>query len=74
MSLAAIFVIAFLITVLLAKSRRAGPAVLSGVVTVCLLFAAFPALGPAVSSGAGEFAHQIGAATDRAANTTGETR
>ena len=73
MSLAAIVVIAFLVTVLLAKSHRAGPAALAGVVTVCLLFAAFPTLGPAVSSGAGEFAHQLGAATDRAAD-TGSTR
>ena len=69
MSLFAIVVIAFLVTVLLAKSHKAGPAVLSGVVTLCLLFAAFPTLGPAISSGAGEFAHQLGAATDRAANT-----
>ncbi|NMO90616.1 hypothetical protein [Actinomycetospora sp. TBRC 11914] len=70
MSLAAIVVIAFLLTLLLAKSRRAGAAVLFGVVTLCLLFAAFPALGPAVSSGAGAFAHQLGAATDRAADTS----
>jgi hypothetical protein len=70
-SLFAIVVIAFLITVLLAKSRKAGPAVVSGVVTLCLLFAAFPTLGPAVSSGAGEFAHQLGAATDRAADAGG---
>jgi hypothetical protein len=74
MSLAAIVVIAFLVTLLLAKSRRAGAAVLSGVVTVCLLFAAFPALGPAVSSGASSFAHQLGAATDRAANANGGAR
>ena len=59
---------------LLAKSPRAGPAVLSGVVTLCLLFAAFPTLGPAVSSGAAEFAHQLGAATDRAANVSLEPR
>ena len=38
------------------------------VVTLVLLFAAFPTLGPAVSSSAGEFAHQLGAATDRAAD------
>lgn len=38
--------------------------------TLCLLFAAFPALGPAVSSGAGAFAHQLGAVTDRAADTS----
>ena len=71
MSLTAIVIITALITVLLAKGRKAGPAVVSGVITLCLLFAAFPTLGPAVSSGAGEFAHQIGAATDRAANTGG---
>jgi hypothetical protein len=73
-NLFAIVVIAFLITVLLAKSRRAGPAVVSGVVTLCLLFAAFPSLGPAVSSGAGAFAEQLGQATDRAANTSGYVR
>ena len=68
-----IVVIAFLVTLLLAKSRRAGAAALSGVVTICLLFAAFPTLGPAVTSGAGAFAEQIGHATGRAAN-TGDTR
>ena len=55
------------------QSHRAGPAVVSGVVTVCLLFAAFPTLGPAVTSGTAEFAHQLGAASDRAAN-TGDVR
>ena len=73
MNLVAIVLIAFLVTILLAKSHKAGPAVVSGVVTVCLLFAAFPALGPAVTSGAGAFAEQIGQATDRAAN-TGDAR
>ena len=73
MSLAAILVIAFLVTVLLAKSHKAGPAALAGVVTVCLLFAAFPTLGPAVTSGTAEFAHQLGQATDRAAD-TGDVR
>ncbi|GAA4843841.1 hypothetical protein GCM10023201_38490 [Actinomycetospora corticicola] len=73
MNLVAIVLIAFLVTLLLAKSHKAGPAVVSGVVTVCLLFAAFPALGPAVTSGAGAFAEQIGQATDRAAN-TGDAR
>ena len=61
-------VIAALVTALLVKSRRAAPALVSGVVTLVLLFAAFPSLGPAVSSSAGEFAHQLGAATDRAAD------
>ena len=75
MSLVAVVVIAFLLTLLLAKSHRAGAAVLSGVVTVCLLFAAFPTLGPAVTSGTAEFAHQLGDATDRAATLpTEETR
>jgi hypothetical protein len=74
MSLAAIVVIAFLVTVLLAKSHKAGPAALAGVVTVCLLFATFPTLGPAVTSGTAEFAHHLGDATDRAANVDGSTR
>jgi hypothetical protein len=69
MSLFAIVVIAFLVTVLLAKSHRAGPAAVSGVVTLCLLFAAIPSLGPTFSSGVGTFAHQLGAAADRATNT-----
>jgi hypothetical protein len=67
MNLIAIVVIAALITVLLAKSHKAGPAVASGVITLCLLFAAFPTLGPAVTSGTADFAHQLGDATDRAA-------
>jgi cell division protein FtsW (lipid II flippase) len=66
-NLIAIVVIAALITVLLAKSHKAGPAVVSGAITLCLLFAAFPTLGPAVTSGTAEFAHQLGDATDRAA-------
>ncbi|NMO94003.1 hypothetical protein [Actinomycetospora sp. TBRC 11914] len=74
MNLIAIGVIAALITALLAKSHKAGPAVASGVVTLCLLFAAFPTLGPAVTSGTAEFAHQLGQATDRAANVDGSTR
>jgi hypothetical protein len=72
MSLVAVVVIAALITALLAKSHKAGPAVIAGVVTVCLLFAAFPALGPAVTSGTAEFAHQLGDATDRAATVPGQ--
>ena len=72
-NLTAIVIIAFLVTLLLARSHRAGPAVVSGIVTVCLLFAAFPSLGPAVTSGTAEFAHQLGAASDRAAN-TGDAR
>jgi hypothetical protein len=67
-NLVAIVVIAGLITALLVKSRKAAPALVSGAVTLVLLFAAFPTLGPAVSSSAGEFAHQLGAATDRAAD------
>jgi len=45
-------------------------------VTLVLLFAAFPTLGPAISYSAGEFAHQLGAATDRAADVPqdGDTR
>lgn len=44
--------------------------------TLVLLFAAFPTLGPAISYSAGEFAHQLGAATDRAADVPqdGDTR
>ena len=68
MSLPALLVIAFLITLLAAKSHKTGPAVLAGITTVCLLFAAVPALGPAVTHGTAEFAHQLGEATDRAAN------
>ena len=68
MNLVAIVIIAALVTALLVKSRRAAPALISGVVTVVLLFAAFPALGPAVTHGTAEFAHQLGAATDRAAD------
>lgn len=68
MNLAAFVVIAFLATLLLAKSQKAGLTALSGIVTVCLLFAAFPALGPAVTSGTAEFARQLGSAADRAAN------
>lgn len=75
MNLLAIVIIAALVTALLIKSRRAAPALISGVVTLVLLFAAFPTLGPAVSSAAGEFAHQLGTATDRAANVPdGDTR
>ena len=40
----------------------------AGVVTVVLLFATFPALGPAVTSSTAEFAHQLGSASDRAAD------
>ena len=74
MNLFAIVVITALITVLLAKSHKAGPAVVSGVVTLCLLFAAFPTLGPAVTSGTTEFARQLGDATDRAAAVDQEAR
>jgi hypothetical protein len=74
MNLIAIVVIAALVTALLAKSHKAGPAALAGVVTVCLLFAAFPTLGPAVTSGTAEFAHQLGDATDRAAAVDQEDR
>lgn len=68
MSLVAIVIIAALVTALLVKSHKAAPALVSGVVTVVLLFAAFPALGPAVTNGTAEFASQLGAATDRAAD------
>ncbi len=68
MNLVAIVIIAALVTALLVKCRRAAPALVSGVVTVVLLFAAFPTLGPAVTEGTAEFAHQLGAATDRAAD------
>lgn len=68
MSLIALLLIAFLITLLAAKSNKAGPAVLFGVMTVCLLFAAVPALGPAVSEGTSQFATELGRAADRAAN------
>ena len=68
MNLIAIVIIAGLVTALLIKSHRAAPALVSGVVTLVLLVAAFPTFGPAVSSSAGEFAHQLGAATDRAAD------
>lgn len=74
MNLVALVIITALLTALLIKSRKAAPALVAGVVTLCLLFAAFPTLGPAVSSSTGEFARQLGHATDRAANTTGETR
>jgi hypothetical protein len=73
-NLIAIVIIAGLVTALLIKSRRAAPALVSGVVTLVLLFAAFPALGPAVTSSAAEFAHQLGAATDRAADVPEDTR
>jgi hypothetical protein len=68
MNLIALVIIAGLLTALLIKSRRAAPALISGVVTLVLLFAAFPTLGPAVTSSTAEFAHQLGAATDRAAD------
>ncbi len=74
MNLTAIVIIAFLVMLLLARSHRAGPAVVAGIVTVCLLFAAFPGLGPAVTCGTAEFAHQLGAASDRAADTSGDVR
>ena len=74
MNLLAIVVIATLVTVLLAKSHKAGPAVASGAITLCLLFAAFPALGPAVTGGTAEFARQLGSAADRAATTTRDVR
>jgi Mg2+/Co2+ transporter CorB len=74
MNLVAIVVIAFLVTALLAMSHKAGPAVASGVVTLCLLFAAVPTLRPAVTSGTAEFAHQLGNATDRAADVDQEDR
>ena len=68
MNLLALVFIAGLVTVLLIKSHRAAPALLAGVTTVVLLFAAFPTLGPAVTSSAGEFARQLGGAADRAAD------
>ena len=74
MNLLAIVIIAGLITALLIKSRRAAPALVSGVVTLVLLFAAFPTLGPADELTAGEFARQLGAATDLAADVPQETR
>jgi len=61
MNLVSFVIIAGLVTALAIKSRRAAPALVSGVVTVVLLFAAFPALGPAVTGGAAEFAGQLGA-------------
>ena len=42
MNLTAIVIIAALVTVLLVKSHKAAPALVSGVVTLVLLFAAFP--------------------------------
>ena len=68
MNLVAVVIIAALVTALLVKSRRAAPALVSGLVTTVLLFAAFPGVGPAVTEGTAEFAHQLGAATDRAAD------
>ena len=68
MSMFALLVVAALVTALLVKSRKAAPALVCGVVTVVLLFATFPTLGPAVTTSTSEFAHQLGAATDRAAN------
>ena len=74
MNLVAIVIIAALVTVLLAKSHKAGPALASGAITLCLLFAAVPALGAAVTTGTAEFAHQLGDATDRAAAVDPEDR
>lgn len=68
MNLIAIVIIGALVTALLVKSGKAAAALVSGVVTVVLLFAAFPALGPAVTGGTAEFATQLGDATDRAAD------
>jgi hypothetical protein len=73
-NLIAIVSIAGLVTALLIKSHRAAPALVPGVVTLVLLFAAFPTLGPAVTSSAGEFARQLGATTDRAAGVSEDTR
>ena len=50
MNLIAIVIIAGLVTALLIKNHKAAPALVSGVVTLVLLFAAFPTLGPAVSA------------------------
>lgn len=66
MSLFALVVIAALVTALLIKSHKTAPALVTGLLTAGLVFAAFPSLGPAVTSGTAEFAHQLGAATDRA--------
>ncbi|MCD2191471.1 hypothetical protein [Actinomycetospora soli] len=74
MSPLALVLIAGLVTALLAKSHKAGPAVLAGVVTVCLLFAAIPALGPAVTSSTAEFARQLGDASERAATVPQEAK
>ncbi|MDD7939770.1 hypothetical protein PHK61_15205 [Actinomycetospora lutea] len=68
MSLFALVVIAGLVTALLVKCHKTAPALVAGLVTAGLVFATFPALGPAVTSGTAEFAHQLGAATDRAAD------
>ena len=68
MNLLAAVVIAGLVTALLVKSRKPAPSLVAGVVTVVLLFATFPALGPAVTSSTAEFAHQLGSASDRAAD------
>ena len=74
MSPLALVLIAALVTALLAKSHKAGPAVLEGVVTVCLLFAAVPALGPAVTSSTAEFARQLSDASERAATVPQEVQ
>lgn len=68
MNLVALVIIAGLVTALLVKCRKAAPALVAGLVTAVLLFAAIPALGPAVAESTAEFATQLGAATDRAAN------
>lgn len=73
MSLVACILVAALVTALLVKSHKAAPALVSGLVTAVLLFAAIPALGPAVTAGTAEIANQLGAATDRAAGVPTDT-
>jgi hypothetical protein len=72
MSIFALIVIAALVTALLVKSHKTAPALVSGLLTAGLVFAAFPSLGPAVTSGTAEFAQQLGAAADRAADVPGD--
>ena len=76
MSLPAWLIIAALVTVLLARMRRAVPALLAGLVTFCLLLATFPAIGPALTDSTGDAARGAGAAVDRAADVppNGDTR
>ena len=68
MSIAAWIIIAVLVTALLVKCHKTVPALVAGLITGCLVLAAFPALGPALGDAATSVSQTAGDATERAAD------